>query len=329
MATLYHIIFCLRKLPITKDSSYRMDTVLQTVGVICIALFSISFGYGTETKHNIIYAINAGGEAHSDSHGIHYARDPLMGKVGTESDYGRQLLVINRVMPNDEILYQTERYHHDTFGYELPLAGDGDYVLILKFCEVYFNGPNMKVFDVLLNRHTVLPDLDIYALVGRGTAHDEYVYFSVSRGRMYFKGDSSEIRGGKVKLEFLKGFKDNPKINAIVLIKDFDEASLPRLGPMNNNNVAKPHTSVHGESFDGSLPVNNHNGQLNEWGNEVLLDDILSESSEETTKSSSKQRKTSGPKQPNPYSLDESSMMLPVFIAIGAFIPLLFCLCKL
>lgn len=35
------------------------------------------------------------------------------------------------------------------------------------------------------------------------------------------------------------------------------------------------------------------------------------------------------PKQPDPYAMDDSSMMLPVFIAIGTFIPVLFCLCKL
>lgn len=40
-------------------------------------------------------------------------------------------------------------------------------------------------------------------------------------------------------------------------------------------------------------------------------------------------RHTSGPRTPDPYSIDDSSVMLPVFIAIGAFIPLLFCLCKL
>lgn len=32
----------------------------------------------------------------------------------------------------------------------------------------------------------------------------------------------------------------------------------------------------------------------------------------------------------DPYASDDTgSMMLPVFVAVGAFIPLLFCLCKL
>ncbi|KAF0298768.1 Malectin [Amphibalanus amphitrite] len=37
----------------------------------------------------------------------------------------------------------------------------------------------------------------------------------------------------------------------------------------------------------------------------------------------------SGPRTPDPYSSDETSTMLPLFVAIGAFIPVLLCLCKL
>ena len=42
----------------------------------------------------VIYAINAGGESHSDTYGIRYQRDPLR-SVGTASDYGKQLLIGN------------------------------------------------------------------------------------------------------------------------------------------------------------------------------------------------------------------------------------------
>ena len=40
-------------------------------------------------------------------------------------------------------------------------------------------------------------------------------------------------------------------------------------------------------------------------------------------------RKTSGPKATDPYASDESSLLLPVLIALGVFNPTLFCLCKL
>ena len=48
--------------------------------------------------------------------------------------------------------------------------GDGDYLLVLKMSEVYFNAPNMKVFDVVLNGDlTVSSDLDIFEKVRSGT----------------------------------------------------------------------------------------------------------------------------------------------------------------
>lgn len=74
--------------------------------------------------------------------GIRYRKDSL--KAGIASDYGRSLL-ISRVAKDDMILYQTERYDLQQFSYEIDLAEDGDYVLWLKFAEVWFNGPNMKV----------------------------------------------------------------------------------------------------------------------------------------------------------------------------------------
>ena len=52
--------------------------------------------------------------------------------------------------------------------------------------------------------------------------------------------------------------------------------------------------------------------------------------SDEEAKSDKRRRPSSGPKVQDPYASDDTgSMMLPVFVAIGAFIPVLFCLCKL
>jgi hypothetical protein len=43
-----------------------------------------------------------------------------------------------------------------------------------------------------------------------------------------------------------------------------------------------------------------------------------------------KNRRPSGPKATDPYEdLTLTSAVFPVFVAIGTFIPLLFCLCKL
>ena len=44
-------------------------------------------------------------------------------QVGVSSDYGKQLM-IGRVNQQDQILYQTERYHSATFGYDMPVQGE-------------------------------------------------------------------------------------------------------------------------------------------------------------------------------------------------------------
>ncbi|CAL4074721.1 unnamed protein product [Meganyctiphanes norvegica] len=266
----------------------------------------IGYLHQTNGLGEVIYAVNAGGDAHIDVYGIRYEKDPLTGKVGTASDFGKQL-VIGRVPPGDQILYQTERYHHSTFGYEIPIKGDGDYVLVLKFSEVYFNSPLNKVFDVRLNGELpVITNLDIFGQVGKGVAFDQYVPFAVVGNRIVAEGHESILRGNKIKVDFVKGQKDNPKINAIFVIKGHLD-DVPKLPPLPREE----------EPEEVEEPRINH--QINNNNNNNNNQD----------KESSSKRRPSGPRTPDPYASDETGTMLPVFVAIGAAIPILFCLCKL
>lgn len=338
--------------------------------LICCLLSSAPLALADPLK--VVYAVNAGGDDHTDQHGIHYEADPLT--VGISSDYGKHLLMIGRVQEQDEVLYRTERYHTTTFGYDFPADGDGDYALIMKFCEVYFDAPNRKVFDVLLNRkHTVVKQLDIYNQVGRGSAHDEIVYFKIVNGRLQYEADgqveTSDVRNGYLRLDFIKGALDNPKINAFALLKG-DVSQLPRL----HNTEASDRRA---EPEDEDKPraarakeqnqerVVRYNDKQSQRGyddeDEEEEDDYDMDESEQQQHNPQQQqqeenadhaqqqqhrqqhqqqqqqhkpeqsskRLRSGPRQPNPYSMDDSSILMPVFIAIGAFIPLLFCLCKL
>ncbi|KAI5694560.1 hypothetical protein M8J75_001078 [Diaphorina citri] len=202
--------------------------------------------------NDVIYAVNAGGDVHVDKNGIRYEKDPL--EVGTASDYGKQLF-IGRVDVHDQVLYQTERYSHNTFGYDIPVTEDGNYVM---------------VFDIVLNGDIVIvPELDIFDKVGRGVGHDEYIPFTISKGRLFCNEEESDIRGGKIRVEFIKGFRDNPKVNAILVVKGKleDVPKLPQL--------------------------------------ELEDEDV----SEEVHKHSSTKRRPSGPRTPNPYTYENQLLL--------------------
>jgi len=123
-----------------KAGCLHMNCFTICVLVLLAGLMTMSMG---SSPAEVIWAVNCGGDAHVDEYGIAYMRDPLQ-RVGVASDFGRSLL-IQRVPPPDQILYQTERYNTQSFTYDVPISREGDYVLVLKFCEVWFTQPNQKV----------------------------------------------------------------------------------------------------------------------------------------------------------------------------------------
>jgi len=254
----------------------------------------------------VIWAVNAGGSSHVDVHGVHYQKDML--GVGHASDHGKNI-GIRRVAMQDQILYQTERYHTSNFAYTLPIKSDNDYVLVMKFSEVWFTEPNQKVFNVQLNdQHKVVEELDIFGVAGLGVAHDEIVPFSVRKGQLIVGGESSPFEG-TLKIEFIKLNKDNPKINAIYVMRGTVE-DVPQLPPLPK--YERPTEAEEEEEEDSPDNAGAGGGQKTK---------------------NDKRRRTHGASEgrvTDPYaSEDPSSMMLPVFAAIGAFIPLVFCLCRL
>ncbi|ESO03433.1 hypothetical protein HELRODRAFT_80430 [Helobdella robusta] len=253
----------------------------------------------------IIYAVNCGGGAHVDVYGIHYQKDPL--NIGVPSDHGK-VLTIRRAPPPDQILYQTERYHTSNFAYSVPIRSDGDYVLVMKFSEVWFTEPNRKIFDVQMNDHIVVDHLDIFATVGLGVAHDEIIPFSVKNGILTVNKEASTFNG-VLNIEFVKLMHDNPKVNAIYIMKGSVD-DLPLLPPL--------------QSME-------HQHQYNEDDEEEeMMQQDSSSSRHQQSNQQKRRRPVSELKVSDPYaSEDPSSMLLPVIIAVAAFVPIVFCLCRL
>lgn len=87
----------------------------------------------------------------------------------------------------EDILYQTCRYNME--GYRLAVP-NGAYRVTLKFCEPHFDSGAKRVFDVKLQDKTVLSEFDIFAKVGKFTAHDENF-------------DSIEVTDGQLKIDII------------------------------------------------------------------------------------------------------------------------------
>ena len=75
------------------------------------------------------------------------------------------------------------------------------------YSVIYTAVYSFQVFDVVLNGdHTIISDLDIHDKVGHGVAYDEVVPFQVTHGAklLVYNNQESEIRGGKIRVEFIK-----------------------------------------------------------------------------------------------------------------------------
>lgn len=92
---------------------------------------------------------------------------------------------------------------------------------------------------VLNKQHKVISNLDIFAKVGKAAAHDEVTKFQIEDGQFITQDDTRSNFGGTLSVEFSKvngawytpyvsgvnytsstqGMQDNPKVNAIVLLR--------------------------------------------------------------------------------------------------------------
>jgi hypothetical protein len=119
--------------------------------------------------------INAGGGAYTDSSGHAWTADTAFVNGAT---YAGSAPISNTP---DPALYQTERYSEGVpleYKFAVP---NGSYNVTLKFAEIYFTSPGQRVFNIVINGATVLPNLDIYAAAGGSNiANDQTFVASVS-----------------------------------------------------------------------------------------------------------------------------------------------------
>ncbi len=167
-------------------SSYTFNTVT--------ANHTVEAGFAQDRSGSkVVLAVNCGGSEYKDKTGVVY-------KADTGSNGGA---VYNTAAAidgtEDDILYQSERWGN--FSYNIPIS-NGTYSVTLKFAELYESNVNARVFSVKMEGKEVIPNLDVFAKVGKNRAYDVTVPVTVN--------------DGSLNIEFTSPKKD-AKVNAILV----------------------------------------------------------------------------------------------------------------
>ncbi len=141
--------------------------------------------------------VNAGGPAFTDSQGRVWSADTGF-TGGNPFDGGGT--VGNTTTP---VLYQTERWSQAPFAYDFAVA-NGNYLVTLKFAEIFFTSAGSRVFNVAINNQPVLTNFDVFAAAGG---------FRLAVDRSF----PVSVTGGRIRIDF-SNVVENPKISAIEIV---------------------------------------------------------------------------------------------------------------
>jgi hypothetical protein len=126
----------------------------------------------------VIWAVNAGGLKYTDGQGIIYRGNT---QFSTGGAYTTTAAIAGTT---DDPLYQSERF--GDFSYAIPVE-NGDYLVTLKFAEIYWTQPGQRIFNVLMEGVTVISKLDLVAKVGPNAAYDVTIPVHVTDGKLNIK----------------------------------------------------------------------------------------------------------------------------------------------
>ena len=185
--------------------------------------------------------VNTGGSSYTDPLGQVWSADT--GFSGSTSTFSNSSAISSTNTPT---LYQTERFGPDpanpmNYTFNVP---NGNYIVNLKFAEIYATGAGQRVFDVSINGQPVLTNFDIMALVPRLTAIDKP--FPVS------------VTGGQIVIAF-QSIVDTPKISAIEIVASAATPALTTISPVSgtagkNVSVTLTGTNLHADAVVSAGP---------------------------------------------------------------------------
>jgi hypothetical protein len=157
----------------------------------------------------VLYALNVGGYEHRGSDGVLYQEDTGPHRKLTYSTK------IKGASDEDQRIHQT-RLWDQNLNLELPIDGNGDYELTMKFADYVSH----RLVNVFINeKHQIIEKLNITAMVGLHAAYDKTIEFSMLNNQLTWKNETSEVFDEKIKFKLteLNGYKGT--ISAVILKK--------------------------------------------------------------------------------------------------------------
>jgi hypothetical protein len=147
--------------------------------------------------------------------------------------------------------------------YEVPLPSNGNWEIRLMFAELYFTGPNQRIFDVYIDGSLVLNDLDVFTAAGGAR-------------KALMIPLTSEISDGYATIEFI-AVVDNPIINGIEIVSATGSPTpmgLPTLPPVLATMAPIPSTLAPvPEPVSSSIRINTGGGQYTDPSGNVWMAD--------------------------------------------------------
>uniref|UniRef100_A0A158P6H2 Malectin domain-containing protein n=1 Tax=Angiostrongylus cantonensis TaxID=6313 RepID=A0A158P6H2_ANGCA len=199
-----------------------------------------------------------------------------------------------------KMAHLTERYDFGDLVYRFTIEYDGSYVVILKFSEVYFESPGLKVFDVYLNNILVKDKLDIFFETNAaGLAFDMYVDFSIKDKQLKI-GDVTGYIDRELQIR-LTPVVDNPKINAIAVLSGTSETLPPPPGLPPPQSRRRP---LHPSDVDYDDLIYD-----TDYDHQIYSD------------RSSEHEFASGPPTPNPFEGTTDNIFLYLGVALVCLLP--------
>jgi hypothetical protein len=140
--------------------------------------------------------VNAGGFSYTDASGIMWDDYGASGGAFFGAAEGE---IHGTATP---FLYRTQRYGVFTYQFSIP---SGEYVVTLKFAELFYRQAGQRVFDVSINGTAVLSNFDVVNEAGHWkTPLDRSFPVAVSSGQII--------------IQFSEGLEDVPIVNAIEIL---------------------------------------------------------------------------------------------------------------